>query len=245
MISIDNMQIINRARHEPRLLREYEGEFELSKSIVKSKLPGAFHYIITSFFRSELRKKRTTLVPSILRPEILAATPEEGEHVLVYQTATSNQQLPEVLKKIKRPFRIYGMKRDIKSEEVDDNLTYRPFSEKSFIEDLRKAYGVIAGGGYTLMSECVYLHKPMLCVPIEGQFEQILNALYLEDLGYGRHAKIVNAEVVEKFLHDIPQCAAELKSYHQEGNDEMIRTLNQALERTTEHRGAWFDADDT
>ena len=68
---------------------------------------------------------------------------------------------------------------------VEGNLRYRPFSEAGFIDDLRTARGVIAGGGFTLMGEAVYLHKPMLAVPLGGQFEQVLNARYLEAEGYG------------------------------------------------------------
>ena len=44
----------------------------------------------------------------------------------------------------------------------------------------------MAGGGFTLMSEAVYLHKPLLSVPVVGQFEQVLNALYLQALNFGR-----------------------------------------------------------
>ena len=37
-------------------------------------------------------------------------------------------------------------------------------------------YERTAGGGFTLMGEAVYLHKPMLAVPLHRQFEQVLNA---------------------------------------------------------------------
>src|SRR4051812_17973597 len=182
VISVDNMQVINRCKHEPEILAGFEDSFELTRSIVKTKLPGAFHYLVTTFFYPQLRKERTTLVPAILRPEILQAKSEGGDHVLVYQTSTSNTQLPEILKRAKLPFRIYGLRRDLKDDLRDENLLYRPFSEAGFIDDLRTARGVIAGGGFTLMSEAVYLHKPMLSIPVEGQFEQVLNARYLENL---------------------------------------------------------------
>ena len=32
------------------------------------------------------------------------------------------------------------------------------------------ARGVITGGGFSLLSEAVYLHKPVLSVPLDGQF---------------------------------------------------------------------------
>ena len=38
----------------------------------------------------------------------------------------------------------------------------------TFVEDLRTARAVVSGGSFTLMSECVHLHKPMLAVPVRG-----------------------------------------------------------------------------
>ena len=239
VISIDNMQIINRCKHDPVMLAGHEDQFELTRSIVKSKLPGSFHYLVTSFFRPEIRKERTTLVPSILRPEILAAKSEPGEHLLVYQTMTANTGLLEGLKKSGLPCRIYGARRDITSDVVEGNLMFRPFSEAGFIDDLRTCRGVIAGGGYTLMSEAVYLRKPMLSVPIGGQFEQVLNALYLEKLNYGRYAKTLDEETLARFLDAIPSCAESLKGYSQNGNVELLQKLDALLIEAAEKRGDW------
>src|SRR5215813_12776928 len=97
VISIDNMQVINRASHPPELLAGYEAEFQITKAFVKSKLPFCDRYLITTFFYPELRKDRTKLVPPILRPEILAARATPGEHVLVYQTAEGNEGLAGIL----------------------------------------------------------------------------------------------------------------------------------------------------
>ena len=44
---------------------------------------------------------------------------------------------------------------------------------------------MVTGGGFSLLSEAVYLGKPMLSVPLHGQFEQLMNARYLEREGYG------------------------------------------------------------
>jgi uncharacterized protein (TIGR00661 family) len=243
VISVDNMQIINRCKHEPALVAGHEDAFEMTRGIVKSKLPGAYHYLITTFFYPPLRKERTTLLPSILRPEILSAKSEAGEHLLVYQTSTTNTALLDGLKAGGLPCRIYGMRRDIKEPVVDGNLTFKPFSEKGFIDDLRTARAVVAGGGFTLMSEAVYLHKPLLTVPVVGQFEQEINALYLEKLGYGMYAKALDRSVLDEFLTRVPKCAEALKAYHQDGNEKMIAALDQQLERAFERKGKW--AEDT
>ncbi len=230
VISVDNMQIINRCKHDPELLAGHEKDFELTKSIVKAKLPGCFHYLIATFFYPEVRKERTTLLPSILRPEILSARAEPGEHLLVYQTSTTNTELLGALRHSGIPCRVYGVRRGIESDEVEANLTFRPFSEAGFIDDLRSARAVVAGGGYTLMSEAVYLHKPVLSLPVKGQFEQTLNALYLQQLGYGHHAEALDQQTLAAFLADVPRCAEALQGYQQDGNRLMLEALDHQLE---------------
>jgi uncharacterized protein (TIGR00661 family) len=236
VISVDNMQIINRAKHEPELLAGHAAEFQLTRNIVKAKLPNCYHYLIATFFYPELRKDRTTLLPSILRPEILAARSEPGEHLLVYQTSTTNTELLDALKQSGIPCRVYGVRRGIKADEVDANLTFRPFSEAVFIDDLRTSRAVVAGGGYTLMSEAVYLHKPMLSLPVKGQFEQTLNALYLEKLGYGRHAEVLDKKTLDAFLADVPGCAKALEGYSQDGNRLMLEALDEQIQLATRAR---------
>lgn len=236
VISVDNMQIINRCRHEPALLAGHEKDFELTKNIVKAKLPGCFHYLVATFFYPEVRKDRTTLLPSILRPEILAAQAEPGEHLLVYQTSTTNVELLSALKQSGLPCRVYGVRRGIKTDEVEQNLTFRPFSEAGFIDDLRTARAVVAGGGYTLMSEAVYLRKPVLSLPVQGQFEQTLNALYLQQLGYGRHTEVLDKPTLDAFLSDVPRCAENLKGYSQDGNRLMLEALDEQIARATSRK---------
>jgi uncharacterized protein (TIGR00661 family) len=231
-VSVDNMQIINRCTHDPAILEGHEASFQLAKGLVKAKLPGAYHYLITTFFYPPIRKERTSLHPPILRPEILAAKTEaqdSGDHLLVYQTYTTNRELPELLKRTGIPCRVYGLRRDLKEEVRDGNLVYKPFSEAGFIEDLRTARGVVASAGFTLMGEAVYLHKPMLAEPVAKQFEQILNARYLEKEGYGLCAEEISGEALGRFLERIPEFQRNLARYSQDGNRDLLGKLEEVL----------------
>lgn len=232
ILSIDNMQILNRCVIPDEIIEGHRADFEISKALVKSKLPFAHHYLITTFFFPEVRKDRTTLIRPILRPEILAARRRDGEHLLVYQTAEGHEQLARTLAATGLECRIYGMRRSITEEQVEGRLRYRPFSESSFIDDLASAKAVIAGGGFTLMGEAVYLHKPMLSVPVRGQFEQVLNARYLAKLGYGRCAESLDEpREVFAFIESIPDCARALEAFVQEGNRELYEQLDLQLDR--------------
>ena len=230
VISVDNMQIVNRCRHEPELIAGHEASFQLAKGIIKAKVPGAYHYLITTFFRPPIRKPRTSLHPPILRPEILAARSEQGKHLLVYQTYAGNQELPALLRRTGIECRVYGLRRDLKEDEREDNLLYRPFSEEGFIEDLRTCRGVVASGGFTLMGEAVYLHKPMLAEPVAKQFEQILNARYLEKEGYGLCADQISEGKLNDFLANLPLFEKNLSRYSQVGNEDLLAKLESVLE---------------
>ena len=232
ILSIDNMQIINRCTLPESVLAGHKTEFQLTKAFIKSKLPFCDEYFITTFFRPPVRKEHTRLFPPILRPEILAARPTKGDHVLVYQTAEGNESFVEGLRKLDTEFRIYGIRRTIKEEEVEGNLRFRPFSEQGFIDDLASARGVIAGGGFTLMGEAVYLRKPMLAVPLHRQFEQVLNARYLEHEGFGMHtASLDDPTCVTEFLGRLPACEEKLASYTQDGNRLITEAVDGFLDR--------------
>lgn len=232
VISIDNMQIINRCTHPPEILDGVRADFEIAKALVKAKLPFCDHYLISTFFHPEIRKARTSLHPPILRPEILAATPREGEHILVYQTAQGHETLVKALHDSGLECRIYGMRRDLAEEQVEGNLRYRPFSEATFVDDIASARAVIASGGFTLMGEAVYLHKPMLAVPLVRMFEQIMNSRYLEYLGYGKYAPdLEDAATIHAFLERIPDYQAKLAGYAQDGNRDLLDAVDMHLDR--------------
>ncbi|MBI5495458.1 MAG: teichoic acid biosynthesis protein [Deltaproteobacteria bacterium] len=234
VVSIDNMQVLNRCRHDDDVTHHRGFHFRLAKAAVKLKLPGAYHYLVTSFFFPEVRKPRTTLVPPILRAEILAARREPGAHVLVYQTAAANTDLVPTLRKLPFPFRVYGLGR----AGTEGNVTLCAFSETGFVEDLRTARAVVAGGGYSLMGEAVHLHVPMMSIPLEGQYEQELNARYLQKLGYGVFARALDVDVMARFLADTDRHAHALQQYRPADNSMLLAAEDELLQRVQRGQSA-------
>ncbi len=226
VVSIDNMQVLNRCRH-PDLGAEAAFSFRLARTAVKVKLPFAYHYIVTSFFFPPVAKPRTTLVPPILRPEILAARREPGRHVVVYQTAACNDGLVPLLRTLPFDFVVYGLGGGGRV----GNVTLEPFSQEGFIERLRTARAVVAGGGFSLMSEAVHLGVPMLSVPLAGQFEQQLNARWLAHLGYGMAARELDAGALSAFLARTDAFATALASYPRQDNGRLHAVVDEVLER--------------
>jgi uncharacterized protein (TIGR00661 family) len=230
VLSIDNMQVINRCKLEVDVPPDEATSYRLAKTIVKGKLPRCDHYLVTSFFFPPVRKKRTSLYPPILRQAILearqdATRPQDG-HVLVYQTSDTFTELVPTLQRLGQRFVVYGLKRN---EELG-NVTLKDFSEAGFVHDLRTARAVLAGGGFSLMGEAVYLGKPMLSVPLQGQFEQTCNALYLQHLGYGEYHRELSEAGITSFLGHSDEYAKNLARYRQQGNQLILRSLDELIE---------------
>lgn len=232
IISIDNMQVINRCTLDPSVINGHEAEFQLTKTFIKSKLPFCSHYIIGSFFHAPPRKPNTTVVQPILRPEVLATRARKGDHLLVYQTAQGHDSLENTLRATGLECLVYGLKRNLTEDLHDGNLCHRPFSEQGFIDDLASCKGVIASAGFTLMTEAVFLKKPMLAVPLARQFEQRLNARYLELTGYGMSTDSVSDHaVLKRFIEAIPRCEAALDGYAHDHNRQLFECLDGLLDR--------------
>ena len=233
VLSIDNMQIINRCRHNGiKIPDEERGAWRLARAFVKAKLPGCDHYFITTFFFPEVRRKRTSLHPPILRRPILDARAgaTRGEHVLVYQTSDTHTELVPLLRKLPHRFVVYGYKR---SESVG-NVTLKDFSEEGFVEDLATCRAVVAGGGFSLMGEAIYLGKPLYSIPLRGQFEQTLNALYLEKLGYGEYHPQLTGKSLDRFLESADDYAEALSEWRQDGNHHLLSALDEKLAEVEE-----------
>nr|WP_320132070.1 MJ1255/VC2487 family glycosyltransferase [uncultured Holophaga sp.] len=226
VLSIDNMQAINRCDLDLNIPEEERENQLLARAIIKAKVPFCSRYLVSAFFEAPPRKARTEVVPPILRDAILQATPSQGDHILVYQTATSQTDLVQGLRQVKgQSFRVYGFNR----EESHGPVQLKAFSEAGFIEDLASCRAVLTNGGFSLISEAVYLHKPVLSFPLAGQFEQYLNGAQVERMGYGRCFRAFSQDAVKAFLYDLPDFAAAVATHHQEGNRLTLEAVDRFL----------------
>jgi uncharacterized protein (TIGR00661 family) len=233
IVSIDNQQIIHKCKHSSEITKGVAADYRATRAFVKAKLPGCDHYLITSFFTPPIRPKfedRVTLVPPILRREILEAEPTRGGHVLVYQTSTSDKALLAELNRLRdRSFVVYGLRRDA----VQGNCVLRNFSEQAFVKDLASARAVVTNGGLSLIHESIYLKKPILSVPVRHQFEQEMNARYLEQYDYGLAAPRTDADVLDAFLRQEHRYVRALRHHHQKGNEVLFRKVDKLIDDLT------------
>jgi uncharacterized protein (TIGR00661 family) len=169
------------------------------------------------------------LAPPIIRPVVRSLEPGTGEHILLYSTTGEDEeQLREILSKFEdQKFYIYGFKKDLEYK----NCIFKKRSTDGFLADLASARGVIASAGFSLISECLHLKKKMLMLPLTGQYEQIINAYYIEKLGLGISAKKLNKAVLTKFLNELDKPMPDDKRIIWPDNDRFFGILQEVLNK--------------
>jgi len=223
VITIDNELIISKTSIE----RPHKSWLSYLKTLIVLKIivPTARHHIIPTYFFPALKKENVTLIHSILRTYIVQLKPQTKNYFLVYQTSTSNKKLLRTLQKLPYRFIIYGFHKKTK----ENNCTFKPFDGPGFCADLKNCKGVITNGGFTLITEALYLRKPILSLPVGSQFEQQVNAHYLHKMGYGLHAQQLTPAIMMRFVRNIPLFRKKLKTYKHPGSTSVMGEIRSIL----------------
>jgi len=190
---------------------------------------GAVAYMVINFFKVPLRIDSAVLVPPVVRPIVRELKTSIGEHVLVYSTTSKGEErLREVLGKFGRQrFCVYGFDKDAEY----GNCIFKKRSTEGFLNDLACARGVVASAGFSLLSECLHLKKKMLLLPVAGQYEQIINAHYIEKLGLGVAAEKLEEAVLSRFLDEIDKPMPDDERILWPDNDRFFQILQEVLNK--------------
>jgi uncharacterized protein (TIGR00661 family) len=223
LVCVDNIHMIDRCHHDEAIVEGAREDFRIARAVTRAMVPTAGDYVITTFFQPPLLRGRTSLVPPIVRPAIVEATPTRGDHLVVY--SGGSEELIDVLRATGVPCRLYGMRDGPLVGTTDGAIQFCARSVDGFLEDLVTARGVVTGGGFSLLSEAVYLGKPVLSVPLRGQFEQLMNARYLEREGFGICAPTVDPATMTAFLDGLDGYHETLEAYEQDGNREALAEI--------------------
>jgi len=223
-----NMSVITSPDNLPI---KYFIDYYSSRIVVRLFILHGNYHLITSFFNMKKRnyKKNVYIFPPILRDNIRNIKVKKKNHILVYKTSTSNKRLQSVMANTNENFVVYGFNMDKKIK----NITYKKSDEKGFIRDLVSCKAVITNGGAKLIGEAIYLGKPVLSIPIQKQCEQILNAIHLKKLGYGKFHERLNKNILRDFLMNLDRYKKNLKMYNREDNSRILNKLDFLIKKLT------------
>jgi uncharacterized protein (TIGR00661 family) len=212
VIALDNMHLLTHGDLPKPATKEDAVDEKAIKRAIWWNQPVVDRILITSFFQPGLKPgvnaDKVRYVPCAARPIVLERrkkTRTDGP-VLVYQTSSSNKDLPGALSKAATDgdlrFAVYGTGRS--GTDETGRVEYRAFSEDGFLDDMAAAPFVIVNGGHSTIVEALALGKPVLSEPIRRQYEQTANAIGVTEMGVGQGVKKITAEAVVDFARRAP-----------------------------------------
>jgi len=133
-------------------------------------------------------ESKVRVVPPLLRPEVKELVPIEGGFFLAYMVNCGYSE--EVISFAKANptlnIKAYWDKKGAgKTENPLPNLSFHQIHDKNFLLDMAACKGLVCTSGFESVCEAMYLGKPVMMIPVEGQYEQACNALDAEAAGAG------------------------------------------------------------
>ncbi|HBM83333.1 MAG TPA: hypothetical protein DD459_06650 [Halieaceae bacterium] len=138
----------------------------------------------------------SNVLPPILDLPALDTRPQE--HVVVYLPFEDAQRVIDVLQQLpQQRFELFGPGLP---EATSGNVNQHPARVATFKQALASCAGVICNSGFELVSECLHWRKPVLTRPLQGQLEQLANAMALHELGYASVAEELTPAALRAWL---------------------------------------------
>ncbi|THB77279.1 MAG: hypothetical protein D6B25_07400 [Desulfobulbaceae bacterium] len=232
-ITLDH-QHVALAKH-PNLPWLRKMELALMKIACSIQFRAADQHAVISFFRPDSVAKKLKLFQPLLRSEVVEQSVSRRGHVLAYHGYSTTRHFYAFLARLPYPVICYGADR----EEKNGNLWFKRKRTHEFLNDLASAEFVISSAGHSLLSESLYLNKPIMAFPIRNAAEQYLNGFYLEKLGYGlmNDAFAPSWSRFERFQKNLDQYRETIAKNQFNGNQEIFRYLDQLFSASARNGG--------
>jgi uncharacterized protein (TIGR00661 family) len=130
--------------------------------------------------------------PPLLRENLFTKTASEGSFILVYLVKSA--YITDVIRwHRKHPdtrLDVFTDNRDVRERHkglyrFDETLSFHSLSDERFLDMMSQCSALVCTAGFESVCEAMYLGKPVMMMPVRGQFEQYCNAWDTERIGAG------------------------------------------------------------
>ena len=118
----------------------------------------------------------------IIRKVLRRTAPSQDDFYICYLSSISSEDQVKFFNLFPNQT-FYIFHNDIKEASDFENIRLRPIDRVQFTNKLMRCKGVICHTGFQLTSECLFLGKKLLVIPIKHQIEQIYNTRTLSKFG--------------------------------------------------------------
>jgi uncharacterized protein (TIGR00661 family) len=190
---------------------------------------GAYKKLALSFTPHYPAKVRDTIiVPPLLRDQLLELKCTDHDFILGYMVnhGYSSEIIDWSLKNPDIRLEIFwDKKNEPDTKKVGDNLTFHQLDAEKFLQKMAQCKGMVTTAGFESVCECLYLGKPVLMVPVSGQYEQACNALDAEQAGAGIQAENFNISRLIQYIPTYRNQSDSFRSWFSKGEEIILREL--------------------
>lgn len=190
---------------------------------------GATKKIALSFMPYEpLKVKKTVVTPPLVREEIKSLEAKADDFILGYMVnAGYGTDIIEWHKNNKeiRLHCFWDNKQAPNPYEPHENITFHQVDAHLFQEYMKNCKGYVSTAGFESICEAMYLGKPVLMVPVEGQYEQACNALDAAQAGAGIYAEKFDISLLVDYLPHHRPIGQKFREWVQKGEEIFLTEL--------------------
>jgi len=193
--------------------------------------------IVFSFYKYNNIDTDTKVFAPIVRKNLVER--ENANHYLVYLSSQEgfSQSIDDITNVLgnfpEETFYIYT-KSDVSHLKLDKNVIVCNHHTNSFEEHLMTCKGVITNAGHTLISEAMYLKKPVYAIPFKT-YEQHHSASMISELWLGVEAEDLNINRLQHYLDMDKRYAYNFKQWDVQekllGKSEVEEVVNYILDK--------------
>ncbi|MDR1557348.1 MAG: hypothetical protein LBS88_10030 [Tannerellaceae bacterium] len=204
-------------RHDLRLLRLH----------VLLNNVGATRNLALSFYPlRDYPDEQITVVPPLLRKEVLEAQPSEGDYILVYMLNPGYEEEIREWHRRNPRVRLYcfwDKKQAPEEWVIDDYLTFFTIDDAKFIRYMAGCKGYVSTAGFESICEAFYLDKPVMVIP--SHVEQEVNAQDAASTGYGIASSRFDIDKLIAFIDRRPPANSLFRSWADSAETVFLRLL--------------------
>lgn len=170
------------------------------------------------------------VVPPLLRSEIFDILPENKNFILAYMV---NSGYGEDIIKWHESHKSLNLHCFWDKAGVDDNfvphenLTFHKLNDKIFLDYMKNCSGFVSTAGFESICEAMYLGKPVMMVPTEGQFEQECNALDAVKSNAGISSKAFDISLLLNYLSKYKSVKDEFGDWINKAEEMFLKELTE------------------
>lgn len=224
-LSLDHQHVLTKCRQEP--LPGQSLNRLATTAFIRLLFSRASRYLVTSFFPAQPLGPDTEVLGPILRRDVLALAPRSGGHALAYLRTGLPRDLAEALASLGREVRVYGLG----AQPAQGPLRFLAGERAAFLEDLASCAFVLCNAGHNLLSEALFLGKPVLAMPSAMFYEQYVNAWHLRGMGRGDFFADPSraGEALAAFEKNLERFAEAGRAGMEPGNAAAVAAVNRLL----------------